>query len=393
MTIIDKAKEVLAVEIAALERLSARLDENFINAVELIAKTVGSINRHSELVSASLVITTDAEINSARREKNSRETGKIIVSGVGKSGIIGQKIAATFSSIGVSAVFLHPVEALHGDIGMVQKDDAVILLSKSGNTEELTRLIPFLKMRSAKIIAITGNPTSFLATNADISLDASVEKEACPFNLAPTASTTVALAIGDALAVCLMQEMGFTLEDFSRLHPLGQIGRTTNLTVKDVMQRDIAIASVDTVFKDALILMSQKSFGCICVVEKPMVNDKMVNDDKGEQTSPLQTCKDAISISTVGAGSACPTTDINHYKLLGILTDGDVRRVLSNYDNVLEMKLKDLMTVNPVTVRQDAPLVEALALMENRVNQISVLPVVADGILLGLIRIHDILKG
>jgi len=366
MTIIDKAKEVLAVEIAALERLSARLDENFINAVELIAKTVGSINRHSELVSASLVITTDAEINSARREKNSRETGKIIVSGVGKSGIIGQKIAATFSSIGVSAVFLHPVEALHGDIGMVQKDDAVILLSKSGNTEELTRLIPFLKMRSAKIIAITGNPTSFLATNADISLDASVEKEACPFNLAPTASTTVALAIGDALAVCLMQEMGFTLEDFSRLHPLGQIGRTTNLTVKDVMQRDIAIASVDTVFKDALILMSQKSFGCICVVEKPMVNDKNINH--------------------------LPLT-INHYKLLGILTDGDVRRVLSNYDNVLEMKLKDLMTVNPVTVRQDAPLVEALALMENRVNQISVLPVVADGILLGLIRIHDILKG
>ena len=336
MTIIEKAKQVIAIEIAALERISARLDENFINAIELIAKTVGK------------TMVNDKNINHLSLTTNNYN--KIIVSGVGKSGIIGQKIAATFSSIGVSSVFLHPVEALHGDIGMVQKDDVVILLSKSGNTEELVRLIPYLKMRSAKIISIVGKPTSFLATNSDITLDASVETEACPFNLAPTASTTVALSIGDALAVCLMHERKFTLEDFSRLHPLGQIGRTTTLTVKDVMHSidDIAVAPSHTVFKDALIKMSQKNFGCICI-----------------------------------------TNEEN--QLLGILTDGDVRRVLQSFDDVLNLELNQLMTKNPVIVRSTAPLIEALALMENRTNQISVLPVVDDKILLGLIRIHDII--
>ena len=313
--IIKKAKQVISVEIEALQKISNSLDDEFVRAVKLITTA-----------------------------------NKIIVSGVGKSGIIGQKISATLSSTGVSAVFLHPVEALHGDIGMVQKDDVIILLSKSGNTEELVRLIPYLKMRCAKIISIVGNTTSFLATNADVTLDASVEAEACPFNLAPTASTTVALAIGDALAVCLMFERKFTLEDFSRLHPLGQIGRTTTLCVKDVMCgiNDVAVASPDMIFKDALIAMSQKPLGCICVVDA-------------------------------------------ENKLLGILTDGDVRRVLQNFNDVLNLELNQLMTSKPVVINQAAPLIEALALMENRTNQISVLPVVENNSLLGLIRIHDII--
>ncbi|MDR0926326.1 MAG: KpsF/GutQ family sugar-phosphate isomerase [Ignavibacteria bacterium] len=314
--IIERARAAISVEIEALERVSHSLDANFVAAVRLI------LSSH-----------------------------KVIVSGVGKSGIIGQKISATLSSTGVTAVYMHPVDALHGDIGMVQSDDVAILLSKSGNTEELVRLIPYLKMRNAKIIAIVGNLTSYLASNADIVLDGSVAIEACPFNLAPTASTTAALALGDALAICLMSERGFTLEDFSRLHPLGQIGRATTLCVKDVLHKpeEVAIGGLGTKFKDALIKMSEKPLGCICVL-----------------------------------GSSD--------ELLGILTDGDIRRALQGYSNVLEITLGEIMTAKPVTVGLSAPLVEPLALMENRERQISVLPVVENGKFMGLVRLHDILR-
>ena len=278
---------------------------------------------------------------------------KIIVSGVGKSGIIAQKIAATLSSIGISAVFLHPVEALHGDIGMVQKGDVALLLSKSGNTEELIRTIPYLKMRSANIISIVGNINSHLASSSDIVLDGSVKKEACPFNLAPTSSTTVALTLGDALAVCLMYKKNVTLEDFSRLHPLGQIGRSVRLTVKDVMHKvqDIAIVSKDTLVKDILIEMTTKPLGCCCCIDE-------------------------------------------NKKLLGILTDGDVRRVLQKYDDIRVLKMSDIMTIEPIKIKEEAYLVEAIALMENRYKkQISVLPVVDnDNKLIGLVRIHDIVN-
>ena len=315
-TIIKKAKQVISIEIDALQRTSNLLNDEFVRAVKLISNA-----------------------------------NKVVIAGVGKSGIIGRKIAATLSSTGVSSVFLHPVDALHGDIGMVQKDDVIILLSKSGNTEELVKLIPYIKMRSAKIVAIVGNTTSYLASNADIVLDGSVEIEACPFNLAPTASTTVALALGDALAVCLMIERKFALEDFSRLHPLGQIGRTITLSVKDVMHKyeDVAITDSNTIFKEALILMSLKPLGCICIVDE-------------------------------------------YRKLLGILTDGDVRRVLQNFNNVFELEINTIMTSNPIIVDENASLLEALALMENRANQLSVLPVVHNKILIGLVRIHDILK-
>jgi arabinose-5-phosphate isomerase len=315
--IIENAKHCFNVEIEALKRTAASLNQEFIKAVKLL------LGSH-----------------------------KVIVSGVGKSGIIGQKIAATLSSTGVTSVFLHPVEALHGDIGMVQSDDVAILISKSGNTEELVRIIPYLKMRNAKMIAIVGNKTSHIASNSDVVLDASVESEACPFNLAPTSSTTTTLAIGDALAVCLMRERNFTLEDFSKLHPLGQIGKTITLSVSDVMKNinDIPILNKKASFKDALIAMTQKPMGCLCI------------------------------------------TDPDN-KLLGILTDGDIRRVLqnaNNIENILSVELNEIMISAPVTISEKAQLVEALALMENRKNQISVLPVVDNKKLIGLIRIHDV---
>ncbi len=312
--IIGNAKRVFDMEIASLEHTKNLLNTDFEKAVNLIASC-----------------------------------NKIIVSGIGKSGIIGQKIAATLSSTGTSAVFLHPVEALHGDIGMVQKGDVAILLSKSGNTSELVQLIPYLKMRAANIISIVGSANSFLARNSDAILNASVEREACPYNLAPTTSTTVSLALGDALAVCLMKVKNITLDDFSRLHPLGQIGRTVTLSVKDVMHHinDIATISHNKKFHEALIEMSRKPLGCICVIDKEGTLD-------------------------------------------GILTDGDIRRVLQKHDNYKELVIGNIMTKSPITINDSAPLVEALALMENRAMQISVLPVVKDRKLIGLIRIHDI---
>jgi len=315
--ILKNAKHSFQVEIDALQRTKNKLDENFIRAVKLLATS-----------------------------------NKVIVSGIGKSGIIGQKISATLSSTGVTSVFLHPVEALHGDIGMVQPKDVAILISKSGNTEELIKLIPYLKMQNAKMIAIVGNTDSHLASHSDIVIDASVETEACPFNLAPTASTTTTLAIGDALAVCLMIERKFTLQNFSKLHPLGQIGRTTNLCVKDVMKKinDIPILSPKANFKDAIIAMTEKPLGCLCV------------------------------------------TNLDN-KLLGIITDGDIRRLLKQatiLDDILNIELHKIITSKPVTITTDATLVEALALMENRKNQISVLPVISANKLVGLVRIHDV---
>jgi arabinose-5-phosphate isomerase len=315
--ILKNARQSFQIEIDAIQRTKDRLDENFISAVKLLAAS-----------------------------------NKVVISGVGKSGIIGQKISATLSSTGVTSVFLHPVEALHGDIGMVQPKDVAILISKSGNTEELIRLIPYLKMRNAKMIAIVGNTDSHLASNADIVLDASVEIESCPFNLAPTSSTTTTLVIGDALAVCLMIERKFTLQEFSKVHPLEQIGRTTNLSVKDVMKKreNIPVLNPKSIFKDALIAMTEKPYGCLCI------------------------------------------TDTKN-NLMGILTDGAIRRLLkqaTSLDDMLSIELHKIMTSKPVTILPDAPLVEALALMENREKQISVIPVIQAGKLVGLIRIHDV---
>ncbi len=316
-TILAEAQRVFDEEIQAMEKVKTFLDDQFANAVSLVA------NAH-----------------------------KIVVTGVGKSGNIGNKISATLSSIGVSSVFLHPVDALHGDIGIVQEGDVAILLSKSGGTEELVRFIPYLKMRKAKIIAIVGNMESYLARAADIALNATVEKEACPFNLAPTTSTTVALALGDALAVAVMKVRGVTQEDFSRLHPSGQIGRNITLQVKDVMhsKEKTPKISPDADMRSLILEMSNKSLGCVCVCDK--------NDF-----------------------------------LIGLVTDGDIRRIFQNVKDLDSVSIEEIMTKSPVKVKEHSYLAEALSLMENRKSQISVLPVVSDeGKCVGVIRIHDIIS-
>lgn len=277
---------------------------------------------------------------------------QVFVSGIGKSGLIARKIAATFASTGIHAVFLHPVEALHGDIGYVSPKDVVILLSKSGSTEEVRRLIPYLKSREVKLIAIVGDMQSFIARNCNLALDASVDKESCPFNIAPTTSSIAALALGDALAVCSMRYRNISIEDFSRNHPLGQIGRNISLQVKDIMHQATALPKIDfnASFKDAVIEITDKGLGCVGIVD-------------------------------------------NEGILQGIITDGDVRRVLHKYDDLKNLRARDIMSIKPISVTDKCYLGEALSLMESRASAISVLPVVnEDNLFLGVIRIHDIVQ-
>lgn len=314
--LISEGLRTINEEINALEKVRDSINDDFAAAVELLAAAP-----------------------------------KVCITGVGKSGNIGRKISATFSSIGKSSVFLHPLEALHGDIGIVQKHDVAILLSKSGSTDEIVRFIPYLKMREAKIISIVGNLNSYLAKESDITLDGSVDREACPYNLAPTTSTTAALALGDALAIALMKKMGVSLEDFSRLHPLGQIGRNITIKVADVMHKDknLPIIAEDAFFSDAIIEISQKGLGCVCIADDNKV-------------------------------------------LKGIITDGDVRRTLEIYDDIRELKALKIMTKSPVKISEKAYLGEALSLMENRDSEINVLPVVDnDEHIKGVIRIHDVI--
>ncbi|TAL68943.1 MAG: KpsF/GutQ family sugar-phosphate isomerase [Bacteroidetes bacterium] len=277
---------------------------------------------------------------------------KVIITGVGKSGLIAKKIAATFSSIGFKSFFLHPVEALHGDIGLVEDGDCCILLSKSGTSEDIIRLIPYLKSRNVKIIAIVGNLNSYLAYNSDIILDGSVEKEACPHNITPTTSTMVALAIGDVLAVCSMLYNNISINDFAKNHPLGQIGKNLTLQVKDLMHKNSSLPIVNkgTDFKDAIIEISNKKLGCVCIID-------------------------------------------NQEKLMGIITDGDVRRILQKHDDFRNLKVEDVMTSNPISIKQELLLNEALSLMEQRESQINVLPVTdEENVCIGVIRIHDIIR-
>lgn len=315
--LLDFAKETLQIEIDSLIQLKNSLDDNFIRAVELIL--------------------------SAK---------KIIVSGIGKSGIIGRKIAGTFLSIGLPCVFMHSVDALHGDIGIVSEGDLTILLSKSGSTEEIVQLVPFLKNRGAKIISIVGSENSYLAKESDIAIIARVEREACPLNIVPTSSAMVALAVGDALAACIMKLKNLTIEDFARQHPLGQLGRNLILRVEDIMHKgeSLPLISPENTFREAVIEITNKKLGCVCVVD--------------------------------------------HEKhLIGIITDGDVRRTLQKFENIDKLKVSDIMTRNPVKIHYSQLLGEALALMEQRESQINVLPVVDESnICVGVIRLHDIVR-
>ncbi|MBK7440503.1 MAG: KpsF/GutQ family sugar-phosphate isomerase [Bacteroidetes bacterium] len=279
-------------------------------------------------------------------------SGKIVVCGIGKSGAVAQKITATLCSTGTPAVFLHAAEAAHGDLGVYADGDPVLMISKSGTTEEMLRIIPFFKNANSAVIAIVGNNNSPIARNATFVLDGSVDKEADALNLAPTASTTVALALGDALAVALMHARGFTEKDFARFHPGGQLGKNLLLKVEDVMHElhDVALISEKSTFRELIISMTQKNWGAACVV-----------DEKN--------------------------------KLIGLVTDGDVRRSLLHGTDFNTLLVTNIMTHNPISISPHATLKEAVDKMENRSSQLSVLPVVLDGICVGLIRIHDIYQG
>jgi len=282
--------------------------------------------------------------------------GKIILLGVGKSGIIAQKIAATMTSSGTAAIPLHPSDALHGGLGIVNSDDVVVMLSNSGETDDLIELLPYLKRRDVPLVAIVGNLKSTIAKRADAVIDASVDQEACPLNLAPTTSTTVALAIGDALAMTLMRAKGLTENDFASNHPAGQIGKRLTLRVADLMHSGAENPTIadDASWMDVVATITQFGLGAVNVVD--------------------------------GQG-----------RLAGIITDGDLRRSLQRIGardfNFANLKCDDLMTRDPVVTSPEALAFDALRLMEDRPSQINVLPVVDhDRLCVGLIRLHDIVR-
>jgi arabinose-5-phosphate isomerase len=282
--------------------------------------------------------------------------GKVILLGVGKSGIIAQKIAATMTSSGTAAIHLHPSDALHGGLGIVTPEDAVIMLSNSGETDELLGLLPSLKRREVPIIAIVGKLSSTIATRADAVIDASVDQEACPLNLAPTTSTTVALALGDALAMTLMSAKGLTEDDFASNHPAGQLGKRLTLRVADLMHSGAKNPTIglDASWMEIVATITQFGLGAVNVI-----------DSQG--------------------------------KLAGIVTDGDLRRSLQRIGPreiaFANLKCDDLMTHNPVITHPETLAFDALRLMEERPSQISVLPVVdSAGLCVGLLRLHDIVR-
>ncbi len=281
--------------------------------------------------------------------------GKIVVTGVGKSGKVGEKIAATLSSTGSFAVFLHPTEGMHGDLGVLRSGDVVLALSYTGNTEEILRLIPAIQRIGAKVVALTGGAESRLAELADVALDAQVEQEACPNNLAPTTSTTLALAMGDAIAVSLMRIRGFDAEAFARNHPGGSLGKRLHLRIRDVMHEGKTVAFLDR--------------------SAPM--EKVISEST----------RSRLGAVVVVDGSA------DGQRMLGIITDGDLRRALGKKEKFFDLRAADVMTADPVRVAPEAMAVEGLELMENRPSQISVLPVVdASGKCVGLVRLHDLLR-
>ena len=319
------------------------------------------MNEHSLKSVAKNVLVGEGEqlINAADRISEKMEiacdiitnhNGKIVISGMGKSGLIAQKIAATLCSIGNEAVFLHPAEAVHGDLGIYAPGDPTILISKSGATDEIVRLIPILKEFNSPLIGILGNMNSILSNEMDLVLDASVSKEVDPLGIVPTSSTTLTLAIGDALAAVLMANKNFKREDFAKLHPAGDLGRRLKLKVKDIMQPIDKVAVVDSNddLRNTVIKMTEKPQGAALVL----------NDEK---------------------------------ILMGIITEGDLRRSLANEIDIDNCKANELMSANPIAIKVDSSLSEVISLMENRESQISVLPVVdQSNICLGLIRIHDI---
>ena len=313
---LELAQRVLAIEADAVRALIERLDERFLGALTLILEC----------------------------------RGRVIVSGIGKSGHVARKIASTLSSTGTPAYFVHPAEASHGDLGMVQPEDVLIGLSNSGESEELLAIVPLLKRRGARLIAMTGNAESTLAREADVHLDAGVAQEACPLNLAPTASTTAALALGDALAVALLDARGFSADDFARSHPGGALGRRLLTHVSDAMRKGADVPSVDegATLKDALLEMTRGRMGMTAVLDRER-------------------------------------------RVRGIFTDGDLRRTIDRIGDFSTAKVADVMSANPRVVVADDLAVEAVRIMEqHKVNQLLVVD--GAGALVGALNMHDLFR-
>lgn len=315
-SILDTAAKVLQIEADSIMKLIGRLNPEFEKAINLLYNN----------------------------------KGRVIITGMGKSGIIGKKIAATFSSTGTPSFFLHPAESTHGDSGILTKEDIVIAISNSGETAELLQLLPLVKRFGLKIIALTGKPDSTLSQKSDVTLDISVDKEACPHNLAPTASTTATLALGDALAVCLLKRRDFTPEDFLMFHPSGALGKGVFWKVEDLMISgdNLPFVRPDEDFRKAIDLITEKKLGLAMVI-----------NESG--------------------------------KLDGILTDGDIRRTVQKHENISGLSVKDVMTKNPKTVKKDDLAATALKIMEDY-SITSVVILKKDGSPEGILHIHHLLK-
>jgi arabinose-5-phosphate isomerase len=272
--------------------------------------------------------------------------GKLIVTGVGKSGLIGSKIAATLASTGTPSFFLHPTEALHGDLGMITKDDSVLAISYSGESEELIKILPHIKRFDVALIAMTGRKDSTLARYADVTLNIHVNKEACPLNVAPTSSTTLTLAMGDALAVCLMKKRNFTKEDFASFHPGGSLGKRLFIKVKDLMKKEFPIANENDTLQEAIIKMTEGKLGHVLFLE-----------DK---------------------------------KVKALLSDGDLRRAMMSENFDLKKKAINFATLNPKTINSEILAADALKFMED--NKIQFLPVVENDEIVGVIHIHHLIE-
>lgn len=308
-------------------------------AQDLFDKEIYELEKVKDKISDSLEIVVNLILNSK---------GKVVITGIGKSGIIGKKIAATLASTGTLAVFMNSAEGLHGDLGMINKNDIVIAISNSGNSDEVISIIPSIKKIGATLIAMTGNSNSRLGKEADAVLDIGVEKEGCPLNLAPMSSTTSTLVMGDALATVLITARNFKPENFAVYHPGGSLGRRLLMKVKDVMHKDLPIAQLTSDMDTVIMTMTKKRLGVVCIVE---------NDE-----------------------------------LLGIITEGDIRRALKMKDKFFTLKAEDIMTRNYTYATENIMALDALDLMENRESQISVLPVLSDKQIVGVVRIHDLLN-
>lgn len=316
--ILDEARRVIRTEAEALSAMAERIDDTFEQAVRLILAS----------------------------------TGRVVVSGMGKSGLIGQKIASTMASTGTPALFLHPAEGIHGDLGMIMKGDLVIAISNSGETEEVLRILPVIKRLGAHLIGMSGNPSSTLARSSDVFLDVSVKEEACPLGLAPTASTTATLAMGDALAVALLVQRGFKAEDFALFHPGGSLGKKLFLRVEDLMHegQEVPLVSEQTLMKEALFVISSKRLGVTGV--------------------------------TGSDGT-----------LRGVITDGDLRRALEKGTDILERQAAEIMKLNPLRIKRQELAAASLQIMEHHsITSLFVFEDDLSGVPCGIIHLHDILR-